>query len=209
MAAAWQWFADWWRWRWTGWSALEAIGTVGALLFLLSFERRSHKRAAQDVRRAQAAKVFAWLNEGDDPDARRNEYGELVEDPKAPLHWFCRARNASDAPVYAVTFDVEDGNLQPQDGDQSLFEVGASGGNTGPDFASLAPGAECQKSYRARYVHGRCTTGPNVVLYFKDANAVTWRRDAHGALKEIGWKDHPWQRANRAFKAPWYRRARG
>ena len=78
-------------WLSTGANLFSAVGTVGAFVVGFVLLRREHKREAdraEDERRAQAARISAWV--------------ELYRKPDGARELAFHIHNASDMPIYEV-----------------------------------------------------------------------------------------------------------
>ncbi|MDR7322443.1 MULTISPECIES: hypothetical protein [Catenuloplanes] len=87
------------EWLGVGADAFSAIGTVGAFIVGFVLFRREHRREAgraEDDRRAQAAKISAWV--------------ELIVKADGARELAFHIHNASDMPIYDVELPLPEGN---------------------------------------------------------------------------------------------------
>ncbi|WP_170323511.1 DUF1416 domain-containing protein [Cryptosporangium phraense] len=143
--------------------SLVAAGTAAWIAWkLLVTERTRDRQAADDARRAQAGLIAAWI-----PDATDREGLD-----QATIRVL--VRNNSTLPVYRVLVAIV---VRSDDG---FTEVASSGGPQGRFREFAAPGDN-----EIRVMVPATTNRRRVVLTFRDAAGVEWRRDHDGALTEL------------------------
>jgi hypothetical protein len=145
------------EWVGTGAEIFSAVGTVGAFLVGFLLLRREHRREAdraEDERRAQAARISAWIEAGRKPDGTR----ELA------FH----IHNASDMPIY----DVELPLPTPVEDEPDAEFIGL-----------VPPGQTVRRTAPAHWLRSYVEPEP-VQIEFLDSAGRRWTRDEQGALTE-------------------------
>jgi hypothetical protein len=142
-------------WVATGAEVFSAVGTVGAFLVGFLLLRREHRREAErseDERRAQAARISAWIEMGRKVDGTR----ELA------FH----IHNASDMPIYDVELPLPT---------RTEEEFAA-------EFVGLVPpGQTIRRAAPAEWLRSYVEPEP-VQIEFLDSAGRRWTRDEQGAL---------------------------
>jgi len=143
------------EWVNAGAAVFFAVGTVGAFLVGFLLLRREHRREAErseDERRAQAARISAWVELHRKPDGGR----ELA------FH----IHNASDMPIY----DVELPMPAPQGQERAAEFVGL-----------VPPGQTIRRSAPHDWLRTYVEPEP-VEIEFLDSAGRRWTRDEQGKL---------------------------
>ena len=147
------------EWAGVAVDAFSAVGTIGAFLVGFLLLRREHRREAdraEDERRAQAARISAWVELHRRPDGGR----ELA------FH----VHNASDMPIY----DVE------------LPMPAPPGQERGAEFVGLVPpGQTIRRPAPQEWLRTHVEPEP-VEIEFLDSAGRRWSRDEQGALAPLG-----------------------
>jgi hypothetical protein len=142
-------------WVSTAAEIFSAVGTVGAFLvgfLLLRREQGREADRAEDERRAQAARISAWVEMRQKPDGGR----ELA------FH----IHNASDMPIY----DVELPMPAPPDEERA------------PEFIGLVPpGQTVRRPAPQEWLRAYVEPEP-VEIEFLDSAGRRWTRDEQGSL---------------------------
>jgi hypothetical protein len=142
-------------WIDTGANMFSAVGTVGAFVIGFVLLLREHRREgdrAEDERRAQAARISAWIELRGRPDGGR----ELA------FH----IHNASDMPIYEVELP-----LPARSGEDPVTE-----------FVGLVPpGQTILRPAPADWLRSYVEPEP-VQIEFLDSAGYRWTRDEQGAL---------------------------
>ena len=135
--------------------AFSAVGTVGAFVVGFVLLRREHHREAdraEDERRAQAARISAWV--------------EMIRRVDGSREVAFHIHNASAMPIYEVELPIP-----AQEGD----EVGA-------EFVGLVPpGQTVTRPAPADWLRSYVEPEP-VQIEFLDSAGRRWSRDEQGAL---------------------------
>ena len=134
---------------------VSAIGTVGAFIVGFVLFRREHRREAgraEDERRAQAAKISAWV------EAYRKADGSR----EIAFH----IHNASDMPIY----EVELPSAEPDDDGERTEFVGL-----------VPPGQTIRRSAPEEWIRSYVEPEP-VQIEFLDSAGCRWIRDEQGSL---------------------------
>ncbi len=142
-------------WLNTAANVFQSVGTVGAFATGFVLLRREHRREAdraEDERRAQAARVSAWVELHRDNDGTRT----------LSLH----VHNASDMPIYEVELP-----LPAPDGAES-----------GTEFIGLVPPGQMIRRPAPREWLRSYTEPEPVEIEFLDSSGWQWRRDEQGTL---------------------------
>lgn len=143
-------------WLTAGAEVFSAVGTVGAFLVGFLLLRREHRREAEraeEDRRAQAARISAWVEVHRKPDGAR----ELA------FH----IHNASDMPIYDVELP-----LPTKSSDEFAAE-----------FVGLVPpGQTIRRPAPAEWLRSYVEPEP-VQIEFLDSAGHRWTRDEQGTLK--------------------------
>ncbi|MCU7731167.1 hypothetical protein ODJ79_46285 [Actinoplanes sp. KI2] len=138
-----------------GADVFSAVGTVGAFLLGFLLLRREHHREAdrsEDERRAQAARISAWV--------------ELVRKVDGGRELAFHIHNASDMPIYEVELPL------PARGDEE----------PGAEFVGLVPpGRTVQRSAPPDWLRTYVEPEP-VQIEFLDSSGRRWSRDEQGSL---------------------------
>jgi len=136
----------------------SAVGTVGAFLVGFLLLRREHRREAdraEDERRAQAARISAWVEMHRKPDGGR----------ELDFH----IHNASDMPIY----DVE------------LPMPALGGEEREPEFIGLVPpGQTVRRQAPEDWLRSYVEPEP-VEIEFLDSAGRRWTRDEQGSLAPV------------------------
>ncbi|MEU4220822.1 hypothetical protein [Actinoplanes sp. NPDC026623] len=134
---------------------LSAVGTVGAFLVGFLLLRREHHREAdraEDERRAQAARISAWVELTRKVDGSRNLAFHI--------------HNASDMPIYDVELPM------PARDDEE----------PGSEFVGLVPpGQTIQRAAPPDWLRTYVDPEP-VQIEFLDSAGRRWSRDEQGSL---------------------------
>jgi len=142
-------------WISTSANAFSAVGTVGAFVLgfvLLRKEQRREADRTEDERRAQAARISAWVEVYRKPDGMR----ELA------FH----IHNASDMPIYEVELPL------PAPGDEERPA----------EFVGLVPpGQTIRRPAPPEWLRSYVEPEP-VQIEFLDSAGRRWTRDEQGAL---------------------------
>jgi hypothetical protein len=142
-------------WLNTAANVFQSVGTVGAFVVGFVLLRREHRREAdraEDERRAQAARVSAWVELRRGDDGRR----ELA------LH----VHNASDMPIYEVELPLPS----------------PDGGEPGTEFIGLVPPGQTIRRAAPREWLRSYTEPEPVEIEFLDSAGWQWQRDEQGSL---------------------------
>ena len=135
--------------------AFSAVGTVGAFVVGFVLLRREHHREAdraEDERRAQAARISAWV--------------EMIRRVDGSREVAFHIHNASAMPIYEVELPIP-----AQEGD----EVGA-------EFVGLVPpGQTVTRPAPSDWLRSYVEPEP-VQIEFLDSAGRRWSRDEQGAL---------------------------
>lgn len=150
-------------WLDTASNVFAALGTVGAFVTGFVLLRREQAREAdrtEDERRAQAARVSAWVEMYRRTDGVR----ELA------LH----VHNASDMPIYEVELPLP----------------APAGEEPGSEFIGLVPpGQTIRRTAPQEWTRSYVQPEP-VEVEFTDSAGREWRRDEQGKLMKAGSIDH-------------------
>jgi hypothetical protein len=142
-------------WINTASNVFQSVGTVGAFVTGFVLLRREQQREAdrtEDERRAQAAKVSAWVEIHRAPDGSR----ELM------FH----VHNSSDMPIYEVELPLPTrGNDEPD-----------------TEFIGLVPPGQTVRRPTPRDWLTSYAGPEPTVIEFLDSSGWQWRRDEQGAL---------------------------
>lgn len=142
-------------WVNTASNVFQSVGTVGAFVTGFVLLRREQQREAdrtEDERRAQAAKVSAWVEIHRTPDGSR----ELM------FH----VHNSSDMPIYEVELPLPTrGNDEPD-----------------TEFIGLVPPGQTVRRPAPRDWMTSYAGPEPTVIEFLDSSGRQWRRDEQGAL---------------------------
>jgi hypothetical protein len=133
----------------------SAIGTVGAFavaMYLLRKEQQREALRSEDERRAQAARVSAWLETRPTPNGGR----ELL------FH----VHNASDMPIYEVSLPA----LMPGEDDSEAEFIGL-----------VPPGQTIMRAAPREWIKTYFTPEP-VQIEFLDSSGNQWTRNEQGTL---------------------------
>ncbi len=136
-------------------NVFSAVGTVGAFVVGFVLLRREQLREAErseDERRAQAARISAWVEAYRKPDGTR----ELA------FH----IHNASDMPIY----EVELPSPEPDKGDQPGEFIGL-----------VPPGQTVRRPAPTEWMRSYIEPEP-IEIEFLDSAGRRWTRDEQGAL---------------------------
>jgi hypothetical protein len=147
------------EWVAAGAEVFSAVGTVGAFLVGFLLLRREHRREAdraEDERRAQAARISAWIELHRRPDGTR----ELA------FH----IHNASDMPIY----DVELPMPAPANQERAIEFVGL-----------VPPGQTIRRPAPQAWLRSYVEPEP-VEIEFLDSAGRRWTRDEQGSLAPVG-----------------------
>jgi hypothetical protein len=142
-------------WISTSANAFSAVGTVGAFVLgfvLLRKEQRREADRTEDERRAQAARISAWVEVYRKPDGMR----ELA------FH----IHNASDMPIYEVELP-----LPAPDGEEHPAEF----------IGLVPPGQTIRRPAPSEWLRSYVEPEP-VQIEFLDSAGRRWTRDEQGAL---------------------------
>jgi hypothetical protein len=142
-------------WLSVGADLFSAIGTVGAFVVGFVLFRREHRREAgraEDDRRAQAAKISAWIEAYRKADGTR----------EIAFH----IHNASDMPIYEVELPSTD----PGDEDGSSEFVGL-----------VPPGQTIRRVASGDWLRSYVEPEP-VPIEFLDSAGRRWARNEQGSL---------------------------
>jgi len=142
-------------WLNTAANVFQSVGTVGAFATGFVLLRREHRREserAEDERRAQAARVSAWVEIHRSNDGTR----ELA------LH----VHNASDMPIYEVELPLPD----------------PAGQEPGTEFIGLVPPGQTIRRPAPREWMRSYTEPEPVEIEFLDSAGWQWQRDEQGTL---------------------------
>jgi hypothetical protein len=135
-------------------SAIGTVGAFGVAMYLLRKEQQRETDRREDERRAQAARVSAWLETRPTPNGGR----ELL------FH----VHNAGDMPIYEV----------------SLPTMTPGEENTEAQFIGLVPpGQTIVRAAPRDWIKNYFTPEP-VQIEFLDSGGNQWIRDEQGALSE-------------------------
>ncbi|GAB1690798.1 hypothetical protein [Krasilnikovia sp. M28-CT-15] len=133
----------------------SAVGTVGAFLVGFLLLRREHRREAdraEDERRAQAARISAWV--------------ELIRKVDGGRELAFHIHNASDMPIYEVELP-----MPTRDGEEP-----------GSEFVGLVPpGRTVQRAAPQDWLRTYVEPEP-VEIEFLDSAGRRWSRDEQGSL---------------------------
>lgn len=142
-------------WIDTASNVFQSVGTVGAFVTGFVLLRREQQREAdrtEDERRAQAAKVSAWVELHRPLDGSR----ELM------LH----VHNASDMPIYEVDLPLPTrGDAEPD-----------------TEFIGLVPPGQTVRRPAPRDWLTSYAGPEPIVIEFQDSSGRQWRRDEQGSL---------------------------
>ena len=142
-------------WVGIGANIFEAVGTVGAFVVGFVLLRREHRREAdraEEERRAQAARISAWVEVHHTRDATR----ELA------FH----IHNASDMPIYEVELP-----LPTRSDEERVIE-----------FVGLVPpGQTVRRPAPPEWLRSYVEPEP-IEIEFLDSAGARWNRDELGAL---------------------------
>lgn len=136
-------------------SMFSAVGTVGAFVVGFVLFRREHRREAdraEDERRAQAARISAWVEVYRKPDGTR----------EIAFH----IHNASDMPIYEVELPLP----TRAEEDHAVEFVGL-----------VPPGQTIRKPAPADWLRSYTEPEP-VQIEFLDSAGRRWTRDEQGRL---------------------------
>lgn len=142
-------------WVDTGVNLFSAVGTIGAFIVGFALLRREHRREAdrtEDERRAQAARISAWVEMYHKSDGTR----ELA------FH----IHNASDMPIYEVELPLP----APPDEERVVEFVGL-----------VPPGQTIRRAAPRDWLRTYVEPEP-VQIEFLDSAGRRWTRDEQGAL---------------------------
>lgn len=146
-------------WIGTGANIFEAVGTVGAFVVGFVLLRREHRREAdraEDGRRAQAARISAWVEVHIRADGTR----ELA------FH----IHNASDMPIYEAELP-----LPTKAGEEKVVEF----------VGLIPPGRTVLRPAPSEWLRSYIEPEP-VQIEFLDSSGHRWTRDEQGALVGSG-----------------------
>jgi hypothetical protein len=139
-------------------NVFSAVGTVGAFVVgfvLLRKEQRREADRSEDERRAQEARISAWVEMYRRPDGTR----ELA------LH----VHNASDMPIYEVELPLP----------------APPGEEREPEFVGLVPpGQTVRRPAPAEWMRSHTNPEP-VQIEFLDSAGRRWIRDEQGSLARL------------------------
>lgn len=142
-------------WLDTASNLFAAVGTVGAFIIgfvLLRREQRREAERAEDEKRAQAARVSAWIEMYRRPDGHR----ELA------LH----VHNASDMPIYEVELPLP----------------APAGEEPGSEFIGLVPPGQTIRRAAPREWNRSYVEPEPVEIEFSDSAGRQWSRNEQGTL---------------------------
>ncbi|TQS46182.1 hypothetical protein [Cryptosporangium phraense] len=142
-------------WIQAGADAFAALGTVGAFGVGLVLFRREHRREeshAEEARRAQAAKVSAWVE------------AKHARDGSPELLFF--VHNASDMPIYETALPLP---ARPDEETESEF------------IGLVPPGQTLTRSAPSEWLGSYYSPEP-VQIEFLDSAGWFWTRDEQGLL---------------------------
>jgi hypothetical protein len=134
-------------------SAIGTVGAFGVAMYLLRKEQQREAARSEDERRAQAARVSAWLETSPTSHGGR----ELL------FH----VHNASDMPIYEVSLPT----MTPGDEDSEAEFIGL-----------VPPGQTVMRSAPREWIKTYFTPEP-VQIEFLDSSGRQWLRDEQGTLK--------------------------
>jgi hypothetical protein len=140
-----------------GAEVFSAVGTVGAFLVGFLLLRREHHREAErseDDRRAQAARISAWI--------------ELYRRPDGAKELAFHIHNASDMPIYEVELPLP----TPTQGEVTSEFVGL-----------VPPGRTIRRTAPADWLRSYVEPEP-VQIEFLDSAGRRWTRDEQGTLAQ-------------------------
>lgn len=138
-----------------GAEVFSAVGTVGAFLVGFLLLRREHRREAdraEDDRRAQAARISAWI--------------EVHRKPEGTRELAFHIHNASDMPIYEVELP-----LPTRSKEESTSEF----------IGLVPPGQTIRRPAPADWLRSYVEPEP-VQIEFLDSAGRRWTRDEQGAL---------------------------
>jgi hypothetical protein len=135
-------------------SAIGTVGAFGVAMYLLRKEQHREAIRSEDERRAQAARVSAWL------ETRPTTHGgrELL------FH----VHNASDMPIYEVSLPT----MTPGQGDDEAEFIGL-----------VPPGQTITRPTPREWIKTYFTPEP-VPIEFIDSSGHRWIRNEQGSLTE-------------------------
>jgi hypothetical protein len=135
--------------------AFSAVGTVGAFVVGFVLLRREHRREADradDERRAQAARVSAWV--------------EIIRNVDGTRELAFHIHNASGMPIYEVELPLP----APRGEEQATEFVGL-----------VPPGQTVKRPAPAEWLRSYVEPEP-IQIEFLDSAGRRWSRDEQGAL---------------------------
>jgi hypothetical protein len=135
-------------------SAIGTVGAFGVAMYLLRKEQQREAIRSEDERRAQAARVSAWLETR--PTARGGR--ELL------FH----VHNASDMPIYEVSLPT----MMPGEEDSEAEFIGL-----------VPPGQTIMRAAPREWIKTYFSPEP-VQIEFLDSSGHQWTRDEQGGLAE-------------------------
>ena len=142
-------------WINTASNVFQSVGTVGAFVTGFVLLRREHRRDAdrvEDERRAQAAKVSAWV--------------ELFRTPDGSRELAFHVHNSSDMPIYEVELPLP---TRADDEPETEF------------IGLVPPGQTIQRRAPHDWLASYVGPEP-IEIEFLDSAGWQWRRDEQGAL---------------------------
>lgn len=134
-------------------SAIGTVGAFGVAMYLLRKEQQREATRSELERRAQAARVSAWL------EARSTAQGGR----ELQFH----VHNASDMPIYEVSLPA----MTPEDSEAEAEFIGL-----------IPPGQTIVRTAPREWLRTYFTPEP-VQIEFLDSSGNHWTRDEQGALK--------------------------
>ena len=142
-------------WLNTASNVFQSVGTVGAFITGFVLLRREHRRdadRAEDERRAQAARVSAWV--------------ELYRRADGTRELAFHVHNASDTPIYEVELP-----LPAPAGEEATTEF----------IGLVPPGQTIRRAAPREWISSYVEPEP-VEIEFLDSSGHQWRRDEQGTL---------------------------